>query len=168
MDPDLAVLGPAPIDNVYHVGHLVPDLLAAMAAYEEDLGVAWAAPFEMPSGFRFPDGTPDSQPTRIAMSSQGPPYLELIEVSPVPGSIFSEPATGGAHHYGYYAADWRGEIGRLVARGWQLERTNNGMAFVRDSRTGMRLEVVSFKGRPFLDRILSGELGQEFPLSERR
>lgn len=167
MDPALAALGPALIDNVYHVGHLVPDLLAAMAAYEEDLGVAWATPFEMPSGFRLADGTPDSQPTRIALSRQGPLHLELIEVSPVPGSIFAEPATGGVHHYGYYAADWRGEIERLVGRGWELERTNNGMAFVRDPRTGMRLEVVSFKGRPFLDRILSGELGREFPLSER-
>jgi hypothetical protein len=168
VDPNLAVLGPTLIDNVYHVGHLVPDLVAAMEVFERDLQVAWATPFEMPSGFTRPDGTSDSHPTRIVYSKQGPLHLELIEVIPVEGSIFSEPASGGVHHYGYYAADWRGDVERLVAGGWELERTTFGVAYLRDPRTGLRLEVVSFKGRAFLDQILSGELGRQFPLTERR
>jgi hypothetical protein len=167
VDPNLAVLGPALIDNVYHVGHLVPDLLAAMEVFGRDLHIDWAPPFEMPSGFNFPDGTSDSQTVRIAFSKQGPLFLELIEVTPVPGSIFSEPAAGGMHHYGYYAADWRGEVERLVADGWELERRGQGVAYVRDPRTGVRLEVVSFKGRDFMLQILSGEMARNFPLSAR-
>lgn len=165
MDPNLAVLGPAVIDNVYHVAHVVPDLVDAMEVFGRDLQIEWATPFEMPSGFTFPDGTSDSQVTRIVFSKQGPMYLELIEVCTVPGSIFSEPASGGVHHYGYYADDWRADVDRFVANGWELERTNYGMAYVRDPRTGMRLEVVSFKGRDFMLQILSGEMGRRFPLS---
>jgi hypothetical protein len=167
MDPNLAVLGPALIDNVYHVGHLVPDLFAAMDVYGRTLQVEWATPFEMPSGFAFPDGTSDSQTVRIAFSKQGPLYLELIEVTPIPGSIFSEPATGGPHHYGYYAADWRADVQRLIDGGWELERLGQGVAYVREPATGMRLEVVSFKGRDFMRQILSGEMGRNYPLTER-
>ena len=60
---------------------------------------------------------------------------------------------------------WRDEVTRLTDDGMQVERIGAGLAFVRDPNTGFRIEVVSFKGRPFLDRILSGELGAECPLT---
>ena len=167
MDPDLRTLEPSLLANAYHVGHLVPDLLAAMDSLGRSLQVGWATPFEMDSGFETPDGEVDSDPVRIAFSLQGPPYLELIEVVPRAGSIFAEPAAGGMHHIGCYAGRWRDEAARLVDEGMVLERTGSGVAFVRDPTTGTRIEVVSFKGRDFLDRILSGELGAEHPLSPR-
>jgi catechol 2,3-dioxygenase-like lactoylglutathione lyase family enzyme len=168
VDPDLLSLAPAAIDNVYHVGQLVPDLHRAMTALSRRLQLTWAPPFQMMSGFARPDGEPDSDEVRIALSAQGPPYLELIEVVPRAGSIFAEPAGGGFHHIGFYAERWRDEVARLTADGMELERTGPGVAFVRDPDLGVRFEVVSFKGRDFLERILSGEMAEEHPLQERR
>jgi catechol 2,3-dioxygenase-like lactoylglutathione lyase family enzyme len=167
MDPQLLALAPTAIENVYHVGHLVPDLLGAMDALSRRLQLTWATPFEMDSGFETPDGGVDSDPVRIAFSVQGPPFLELIEVVPRAGSIFAEPAGGGLHHIGYYAERWRDEVARLTADGMELERTGAGVAFVRDPDLGIRFEIVSFRGRDFLTRILSGELGAESPLRPR-
>ena len=164
MDPQLLALAPTAIENVYHVGHLVPDLRSAMDALGRRLQMTWATPFEMDSGFETPDGEIDSDPVRIAFSAEGPPFLELIEVVPRAGSIFAQPSGGGIHHIGYYAERWRDEVARLTDEGMELERTGPGVAFVRDRALGMRFEVVSFKGRDFLTRILSGELGAEMPL----
>ena len=70
------------------------------------------------------------------------------------------------HHLGVYAERWRDEVARLVAEGMEVERTGAGVGFVRDPRLGLRIEVVSFRGRDFLTRILDGELGAEFPLTD--
>lgn len=164
---DLDNLTTSAFENVFHVGHLVPDLLKAMEILGRDLQLTWAPPFEMNSGFLRPDGSADDHPVRIAFSNQGPPYLELIEIVPVPGAIFAEPAAGGMHHYGYYAQRWRDDVARLVDEGWELERTGAGVAFVRDPRTGTRVEVVSHRGRAFLTQVLSGEMARAHPLSER-
>jgi catechol 2,3-dioxygenase-like lactoylglutathione lyase family enzyme len=165
MDPALLALGPAAIENLYHVGYVVPDLLEAMESLGRRLQITWATPFQMSTGFETADGGTDDQVTRFALSTQGPPYLELIQVVAAPTSIFAEPAGGGFHHFGVYAERWRDEVARLTDDGMALERTGAGLAFVRDPATGVRIEVVSFRGRPFLDRILSGELGAEYPLS---
>lgn len=167
MDPALAELSPNAIENVYHFGHLVPDLHAGMAAFGRRLQVRWTTPFEMESGFETADGTIDSDPVRIAFSRQGPPYLELIEVVSRPGSIFAEPAGGGMHHVGVFAERWRDEVARLTGEGMELERVGAGVAFVRDPALKTRIEVVSFKGRDFLRRILDGQMGAEYPVTDR-
>jgi hypothetical protein len=167
MDPKLETLAASAFDNVFHVGHLVPDLLVAMQTLSEAMQITWAPPFEMHSGFVRPDGSDDNQLVRIAFSNSGPPYLELLEVVAVEGSIFAEPASGGMHHVGYYAERWRDDVARLQEQGWVLERTGPGVAFLRDPRTGLRVEVVSFKGRDFLMQILSGEMAKAHPLTER-
>ncbi|MBB2991639.1 hypothetical protein FHR72_003124 [Mycolicibacterium iranicum] len=167
MDPRLETLAASAFDNVYHVGHLVPDLLPAMHSLSAALQIEWAPPFEMRSGFTRPDGSSDDQTVRIAFSTSGPPYLELIEVVAVADSIFAEPQLGGMHHVGYFAQRWRDDAARLQDDGWDLERTGSGVAFLRDPRSGLRVEVVSFKGRDFLTRVLSGEMAQAYPLTER-
>lgn len=167
MDPRLETLAASAFDNVYHVGHLVPDLPAAMRSLTDAMGITWAPPFEMPSGFSRPDGSADDQNVRIAFSLSGPPYLELIEVVAAADSIFAEPKLGGMHHVGYYAQRWRDDVARLQDDGWELERTGAGVAFLRDPRSGLRVEVVSFKGRDFLTRILDGAMAREHPLTER-
>jgi len=166
MDPRLATLAPTTIGNAYHVGCLVPDLRDAMASLGRQLQLTWATPFEMDSGFTLPDGTPDSDRVRIAYSAEGPPYVEIIEVVGRSGSIFAEPTSGGFHHLGVFAERWRDETERLASEGMRVERLGAGVAFVRDPRTGLRIEVVSFKGRDFLTRILSGEMGRAHPLRD--
>ena len=165
MDPKLLTLAPAAIDNLYHVGYLVPDLRAAMDSLGRSLQVTWAAPFQMNTAFETADGGSDDHVTCFAYSQHGPPFLELIQVIRQPGSIFAQPLGGGFHHFGIYAERWRDEVARLAEEGMQLERVGAGLAFVRDPDTGVRIEVVSFKGRPFLDRILSGAMGDEYPLT---
>jgi hypothetical protein len=164
---DLDKLSASPFENLFHIGHLVPDLLTAMEILGRSMQLTWAPPFEMRSGFTRPDGSADDHPVRIAFSNQGPPYLELIEIVPFPEAIFAAPAAGGMHHYGYYASRWRDDVARLVDDGWELERTGAGVAFVRDPRTGTRLEVVSHKGRDFLTHVLDGQMARAHPLTER-
>lgn len=165
MDPTLETLAASAFDNVYHVGHLVPDLLLAMKTLGGAMQITWAPPFEMRSGFVRPDGSADDQAVRIAFSASGPPYLELIEVVAAADSIFAEPKLGGMHHVGYYAQRWRDDAARLQDDGWELERTGAGVAFLRDPRSGLRVEVVSFKGRDFLTRVLNGEMAKQYPLT---
>ncbi len=129
MDPKLETLAASAFDNVYHVGHLVPDLLPAMKTLADAMQINWAPPFEMRSGFVRPDGSADDRTVRIAFSASGPPYLELIEVVAVADSIFAEPKLGGMHHVGYYAQRWRDDVARLQDEGWELERTGAGVAF---------------------------------------
>lgn len=167
MDPKLETLAASAFDNVYHVGHVVPDLLLAMKTLSGAMQIAWAPPFEMRSGFTRPDGSADDQPVRLAFSTSGPPYLELIEVVAAADSIFAEPKLGGMHHIGYYAQRWRDDAARLQDDGWELERTGAGVAFLRDPHSGLRVEVVSFKGRDFLTRILDGEMARQYPLTAR-
>jgi hypothetical protein len=166
MDPNLETLAASAFDNVYHVGHVVPDLLSAMQALGGAMQITWAPPFEMRSGFSRPDGSADDQAVRIAFSASGPPYLELIEVVAAADSIFAEPKLGGMHHVGYYAQRWRDDVARLRNDGWELERTGAGVAFLRDPRSGLRVEVVSFKGRDFVKQVLSGEMARLHPLTE--
>ncbi|MGP4057128.1 VOC family protein [Mycobacterium sp. 4D054] len=166
MDPRLEMLAASSFDNVYHLGHVVPDLLTGMESLAGGMQITWAPPFEMRSGFTRPDGSADDQTVRLAFSTSGPPYLELIEVVAAADSIFAEPKLGGLHHVGYYAQRWRDDVARLQDDGWVLERTGAGVAFLRDPRTGLRVEVVSFKGRDFLSRVLSGEMARQFPLTD--
>ena len=167
MDPKLETLAASAFDNVYHVGHVVPDLLGAMRTLAGAMQITWAPPFEMRSGFARPDGSADDQTVRIAFSTSGPPYLELIEVVAAADSIFAEPKVGGVHHLGYYAQRWREDVARLQGDGWELERTGAGVAFLRDPRSGLRVEVVSFKGRDFMTQVLSGQIAGTHPLTER-
>lgn len=164
MDPALLALEQRSFENAYHVGYLVPDLVEAMDVVGRRLQISWATPFEMDGDFTTGRGERDCNPVRIAYSAQGPPYLELIEVVDVDGSIFADPVGGGFHHVGIFAHRWRDEVARLVGEGMEVERWGPGVAFVRDPQLGLRIEVVSFKGRDFLLRILNGELGAEHPL----
>ena len=166
MDPKLSSVSPQAFDNVYHIAYLVPDLLEGMESIGCRLQISWAPPFEMEAEFRMADGTTRRERSRAAYSEQGPPYLELIQVSPNQGSIFSEPAGGGFHHLGVYTESLRAEVERVTEAGMIVEGSGFGVAFVRDPQLGVRYELVSFKGRDFLTRILSGELGAEHPLSE--
>lgn len=166
MDPKLLSVSPRAFENVYHIGYLVPDLLEAMETLGQRLQIRWTTPFEMDAEFQTADGTTEVDRVRIVYSREGPPFLEMIEVVQREGAIFSQPAAGGFHHFGVYAQRWRDEVERMTQAGMILDRWGSGTAFVRDPQLGVRYEIVSFKGRQFLERILSGEMGEENPLSD--
>jgi hypothetical protein len=158
---------PVLAENLYHFGYLVPDLREAMAWMSRTLGIAWAAPFEAAPRLESPDGVVDVPELRIAYSEHGPPFIELIEtVESEPTSVFAE--AFGAHHLGVYAERWRDETHRLVGMGCIHEANGSGMSFVRDPVLGVRYEIVSFGGRPFLTNVLDGSIGAQRPLRERR
>ncbi|MBV9509282.1 MAG: VOC family protein [Caulobacteraceae bacterium] len=154
-------------ENIYHLAYRAPNLVEAMAAMSKSLGATWAEPFEVDGTWDKPGGGTDEAQLRIAYSLQGPPFIELIEhVSGPPDSLFAEPP-GGVHHIGVYAERWRDETARLVAAGFIHELNGSGLAFLRDPLTGIRYEVVSFRGRDFLTNILNGNMGRQHPLRTR-
>ena len=167
VDLMLQSVSPHSFENVYHIAYLVPDLLEAMETLGQRLQITWATPFEMDAENQTDDGEIERDRLRISYSSQGPPFLEIIEAVPREGSLFSQPAGGGFHHFGIYAERWRDEVARMTKVGMILEGWGSGTAFVRDPQLGVLYEIVSFKGRGFLARILSGEMGTEYPLSVR-
>ena len=94
MDPTLQSLAPTAVENLYHVAYVVPDLLAAMESMGRRLQITWATPFQMSTGFTTAGGATDDHVTRFAMSTQGPPHVELIEAVADPASIFAQPSAG--------------------------------------------------------------------------
>lgn len=162
MDSQLQQVSAIAAENIYHIAHCVPDLDAAMAAYGRRLQITWATPFEVDDAMTTADGAADDNRVRAVYSLQGPPFIELIEIVGRPGSLYDAPA--GIHHLGVYAARWRDEVARLVDAGMEVERWGSGLAFVRDPVLNVRYEIISFKGRDFLTDILSGKLGEQFPL----
>jgi hypothetical protein len=154
-----------PAENIYHMAYRVPNLLQAMEAMAKSLRVTFATPFEVDGKFEKPDGGIDHAHLRIAYTKQGPPFIEVVEfVDGDADSIFNAPA--GVHHIGVYAERWRDETKRLVDLGFIHEASGSGLAFVRDPMTGIRYEIVSFRGRDFLTNILSGAIGAAQPLRE--
>lgn len=69
--------GPTPPVSFFHVGIIVPDLTAAIARYEEVLGIR----FTEPATFQIPyleDPNPHESQLVGAFSMTEPPYYELI------------------------------------------------------------------------------------------
>ena len=51
----------------------------------QHLQITWTTPFEMDSEFQTADGVIDLDRVRIVYSSEGPPFLEMIEVGAARG-----------------------------------------------------------------------------------
>ncbi|GAA2795797.1 VOC family protein [Crossiella cryophila] len=140
----------------YHLGVVVSDLHRAMAELTDLLGLRWLPPVR--SGHQVTgDGPPHTGPM-LTMSRQGPPYLELLELTP--GTVWSEP---GLHHLGFWAHDVRAESARMTAAGFPLEAeavvlagdTEPGVCYHRTS-DGLRLELVEMsRGGPALAHYLN-------------
>ncbi|MGE0387611.1 MAG: VOC family protein [Gammaproteobacteria bacterium] len=152
---DWQKLSAFPIENIAHVASVVPDLDRAMKEIGAQLGATWAEPQCSDSTLTFPDGPHTTRAMRVTYSLQGPPYLELLEGSQDPKSIWYIGDGPRFHHLGIYVADWRGETRRLEALGMIVEAIGSGMSYVRDPM-GVRYELMSWKGKDLVYNWLHG------------
>jgi Glyoxalase/Bleomycin resistance protein/Dioxygenase superfamily len=148
------------IGPYFHVGHVVPDLAAAMARLEATAGFRWAAPRVLPVSLRTVEGQLSTE-VHLTYSVDGPPYLELIEEQP--GTIWSREQRG-LHHLGYWSSRFTEDIDRLVQDGFAFETgavdAQGALArfvYLREPHTGLRIELRDETRRAAMEQWLHGE-----------
>jgi catechol 2,3-dioxygenase-like lactoylglutathione lyase family enzyme len=142
--------------NYYHVGILVDDIVAARDRFGAITGLTFT-PVET---FRFPHFE-DSRGKRelelvVCYSTEGPPFLELVQSDPE-GGVYGRQGGEGLHHLGFHEPDVAGRMDRLEHdHGLTLEGARFGnkdaarMAAAYTSPSGLngvRLEIVDERGR---------------------
>jgi catechol 2,3-dioxygenase-like lactoylglutathione lyase family enzyme len=133
-----------------HIGILVPDLEAAIARWSSVLGYTFS-PIARYRTDRYEDQsdpTPHYHDTRISFSAQGPPFIELMEVT---GEGTHGPDQVGVHHLAFRdVADVPRRIAECAALGVRddgksvLEDGTVHLWFTaKDDLDGTRLEFIS-------------------------
>lgn len=146
--------------EVFHVGHLVPDLPAAMEDLGESLGLTWTQVVHRDDQRVW---TPEQGQRRVPLtfcySTQGPQYVELIQG--VEGTPWWYGDPRNLHHAGVWA-DVAALTDDLVSRGWTLvcsqvspEEGYGSFSYVR-SPTGFLLEPVTYDNRERMMRWFAG------------
>ena len=87
--------------DCYHVGLVVEDIATAAARLTAAMGYQWTNPVEATLSVTTADG--DTEVPFRFVYSVSEPHLELIQE--VPGTIWTAPAGGAAHHLGYWVDD---------------------------------------------------------------
>jgi len=148
--------------NMFHVGILVPDLEAAVPRFAEVLGMTF-----LPSAVAHVDYLEEHGDThpidlRITWSMQGPPYVELLEMTG--DGLYGSHHGEGLHHIGFWEPDCEGLRSRFAALGLVTEGTQytpeRGIiaTYVSpDGFHGTRLEYVDEGRRPGMESWLAGE-----------
>ena len=141
----------------YHVGIIVPDLGQAMRDLTSTLGLSWAGEqrFDLPV---LVSGQTVERDLRFVYSTEGPPYVELIEANEPPWQ-----ADDGIQHIGLWCEDVVGEMEKLVAEdGFSLAATGitrkggpGGFAYL-NSPTGLLVELVDSRGKEAFDGWIAG------------
>lgn len=138
---------PSPLQqaDLFHTGIVVDDLRSAMDELGPRLGVTW---FEGGADvvLRTSAGT-QRVTSAYALSKEGPHHVELALA--VPGTVWTAPSPGHAHHLGYWVDDVRvasDELARdgasLVAEVAMSESAPPMCAYHRTG-SGLLVEVVS-------------------------
>lgn len=131
------------LGQAVHIGHVVPDLDAAIAQYSHELGLRWAPIVEYGRG---------RHRSRFTCSVGGGVQIEVIQQ--VAGTIWT---SGDApfHHVAYWTSDLQRATSDLVERGLRVEASGPTFAYLR-SDAGMRLELMDTAFRPAWERWLNG------------
>jgi catechol 2,3-dioxygenase-like lactoylglutathione lyase family enzyme len=134
------------LDGPYsHVGVVVADLDASIASLGPALGLTWASIRVVDAGIA---------DLRLSYSQQGPPYVELLEVS---GRFPA--AEPGLHHIGYWSNDLQQHRDRLVRAGMRvaLDGTLFGRSFVYlDAGDRVLIELTDASRRDALLEWIAG------------
>lgn len=146
--------------EMFHVGHLVPDIEAAMRDLGEPFGLTWTEVVRRDDQRVW---TPrDGQrrvPLTFCYSTAGPQHVELIEGPE--GTPWWHGDERNLHHAGVWA-DVPALTEDLVARGWELvcsqvspDEGYGSFSYVR-SPTGFLLEPVTNANRDRMARWFQG------------
>lgn len=146
--------------QMFHVGHLVPDLEAAMDQLGESLGLTWTQVVSREDQRIWtPEHGQRRVPLRFVYSIEGPQRLELIEG--VEGTPWWHGDLENRHHAGAWA-DVPELTADLVSRGWSLvcsqvspEEGYGSFSYVR-SPSGFLLEPVTHANKPRMERWFAG------------
>jgi hypothetical protein len=148
------------VQNCSHVGYVVPDLDEAMERLGASAGLRWAAVRRLPVTLRTPAGEISAQ-LGLTYSVQGPPHLELIAEQP--GTIWGSEHCG-LHHLGYWSSRFADDIDALTRAGFEFEAgavdeygALSRFAYLREPRTGLRVELRDEARRPATEQWLRGE-----------
>ncbi len=128
--------------DCYHVGLVVDDIATAAARLTAAMGYQWTNPVEATLSVTTADG--DTEVPFRFVYSVSEPHLELIQE--VPGTIWTAPAGGAAHHLGYWVDDLAAAAAQLERAGYRLEARPSGdtlsmFAYYTDP-AGVRIEIV--------------------------
>jgi peroxiredoxin len=146
----------------WHVGIIVQDLDAAMAELSRGLGLRWSEVLDNPrDGWHF----------RVAFSFEGPPYIELLEGRPQPGSPWDTTHGNRVDYLGYWTTDINEGKSRLVDNGMPLDAEGEDddgagsyhrWSYHRVPHTGIRLELVDAASRRyFTQSFFTASVGEK-------
>ena len=143
-------------NELFHVGVVVPEIMAARARFAELLGTVWGPVTEFDSELRDAAGD-DFRLVVKACFSTVAPYLELIEA--IPGSYLECNEGSNIHHIGFWSTALAEESARLTAArcpllvcGRQDDQAPALVAFHRDF--GVRFELCDIAQQPFMEQNL--------------
>lgn len=146
--------------RMFHVGHLVPDIQAAMAELGSGLGLTWTQVVTRDDQRVW---TPEQGQRRVSLSfcysTEGPQHVELLEGPE--GTPWWHGDPQNLHHAGVWA-DVPTLTEDLVSRGWELvcsqvapEEGYGSFSYVR-SPTGFLLEPVAAANEERMSRWFAG------------
>lgn len=146
--------------QMFHVGHLVPDIEAAMDQLGSALGLTWTqVVVREDQRVWTPEHGQRWVPLKFAYSMEGPQRLELLEG--VPDTPWWAGDLANRHHVGVWA-DVPALTEDLIARGWSLvcsqvapEEGYGSFTYVR-SPSGFLLEPVAETNRARMTRWFEG------------
>jgi catechol 2,3-dioxygenase-like lactoylglutathione lyase family enzyme len=132
--------------DCYHTGLVVDDMDAAAKRLTAAMGYRWTKPIESMLSVATVGGDfrgVQEVPFKFVYSVNAP-HLELIQE--VPGTIWTAPPGGGAHHLGYWVDDIAAAAAQLEGAGYGLEARPSGdtlsmFAYYTDPG-GVRIEIV--------------------------
>lgn len=142
--------------QMFHVGHLVPNLEQAMNQLGSDFGFEWTeVVFREDQPLWTPEEGQRSVPLKFCYSMAGPQRVELIEGPE--GTPWWHGDAENLHHAGVWA-DVPALTEELLSRGWTLvmaqkspEEGYGSFTYVR-SPTGFLLEPVALANQPRMER----------------
>jgi catechol 2,3-dioxygenase-like lactoylglutathione lyase family enzyme len=141
--------------SYFHVGIIVPDLSAAIARYEEVLGIR----FTEPATLRVPcieDPNPHEGELVSAYSMTEPPYYELLQAAG--DGITSLKLAGTILYYGVWEPDMAGRLKRLeqqkIRLDAQFKMDANSLPFAMITEPvlmGARIEYVDVSNKDVIE-----------------
>lgn len=152
----------------FHVGILVSDIEEAMARYSPALDVTFVRPTIVNVPHLEYRGERSEVSLRLAYTTQGPAYYELIEM--IDEGFYGRWNGQGIHHVGVWEADVEARVRRLTASGLELEAAQYSpegrfvAAYLNPGDlNGLRVELVDEGRRRMMEDWIRGSAFEDFP-----